>query len=190
MKLFKRSLSLKLLFLCALLSFAAQAHALIINPSTTPNWFGSATSTSQILSDIAPHIGTSVELYKDDVGAGESGTLASSYQTILALEPPTNTPAGDMATISYAGGDIVGPTAFLLVKDGNHDPAWYLFNLTDNSWDGMETLNLEQFWPNGGNISHVSLFGTQVQVPEPATIFLLAASLLGLAGIGRKKIKK
>ncbi len=168
-----------------LLVFGAQAHALNIDPTWTPQWSGNETSQDEINAAIFDIIGADDELYKSDVSGSssvESGPLTSSYETVFG-----NTPTDPSeATISYTGGDYVS-SAYLLVKDGNQEPAWYLFDLI-NSWDGMETLYLSGFWPNQGAISHVSLYGAR-SVPEPATMLLLGSGLILMAGFGRKRFK-
>ena len=178
-------------FLCVmLLAFGAQAHALLITPESAPQWSGPETSTSEINAIILGITGSSVELYKQEVDDGvESGILAGSYETEFFNTPTDPTDA----TITYTGGPIVGIPAYLLVKDGFQDPegpipAWYLFELA--TWDGMDTLLLKGFWPDQGAISHVSLYGNQQSVPEPATMLLLGFGLIGLAGFGRKKLIK
>jgi hypothetical protein len=91
--------------------------------------------------------------------------------------------------IEYVDGQPIAEDAFLLVKDGNQTPAWYLFDLS--GWDGMEDLVLTGFWPNQGAISHVSLYGgTSTTVPEPGTLLLLGSGLVGLALYGRKSFKR
>jgi hypothetical protein len=176
----------KFITFLAILAFSAQAHALLITPDTTPRFYGDQTGQHFIDLIIAPIIGSADELYKMNVGGPEEGPLAGSYATSF-FNTPTD-PSG--ATITYTGGPIVGPEAFLLVKDGNQTPAWYLFNLSaaPNLWNGMETLVLSGFWPNQGAISHVTLYGDRHSVPEPATLFLLGAGLIGLARFGRKKL--
>ena len=149
---------------------------------------GNQTSQSQIDTAIAGTIGSSTELYKSNVGTGEEGPLAGSYNTTYA-----NTPTDPSeATITYTGGPIVSPIAYLLVKDGNAMPAWYLFNLTNLGWTGTEILELTNFWPGSdtGAISHVALYGGsgggQTGVPDGgATVVLLGSALVILGGIRR-----
>jgi hypothetical protein len=173
-----------LIVFCVLVAFTAQAHALPITPSTDTLLTGDQTSQAQINAAIAGYLGSSVELYKQNVGGSEEGVLAGSYVTTFSntLSDPSD------ALIDYVGGAYVGPTAFLLVKDGNQNPAWYLFNLTALAWNGTEDLVLSGFWPARGAISHVTLYGTQA-VPEPATMLLLGVGLIGLAGYSRKRFK-
>jgi hypothetical protein len=122
------------------------------------------------------------ELYKQDVGDPESGDFASSYTT--AFDTP-NDP--EDANITYTGGDkILTECVFALVKDGNHDPTWYLFDISD--WDRDDTLVFSDFWVGQGAISHISLYGCDNLsnipgvVPEPVSAAIWALGL-GIAGV-------
>jgi hypothetical protein len=75
---------------------------------------------------------------------------------------------------------------WLVVKDGNQDPSWYLFDIS--SWDGLEDIQLLNFWPAQGAISHISIFGNGgTSVPEPASLALFGIGLFGLGLVARKK---
>ena len=75
------------------------------------------------------------ELYKYDVGEGESGILASLFDAEI----------GDQGgIIGYSGSDPFQAT-WLLVKDGVAEPIWYLFDIS--GWDPLAVdLYLQNFW--------------------------------------------
>lgn len=185
----------KLAAVIAVTAFMSAAHALTITPSSgvlnTTRWVGNQTSVPQILAAIAPITGSAPELYKSDVsgssGVGaDSGTFNSSYNTTFS-----NTAADPSdALIKYVSGSSISSNpAYLLVKDGNQSPAWYLFNLTALGWNGTADLKLTGFWPSNGAISHVSIYGNggTTRVPDGGvTVALLGVSLLGLGAIRRK----
>jgi hypothetical protein len=162
---------------------ATQASALLITPSTS-GYEGIGTN----MQDIRDYFGYN-ELYMSAFEGSDTGPLAGSYNTTFSNLDSDREPQN--ATISYVGGDIVAPTAYLTVKDGrNGNPSWYAFNLTDLGWTGTETIYVQNFWVDSpGAISNVALFGQGTSVPEPATMLLLGSSLIGLVVFGRKNKK-
>jgi hypothetical protein len=140
--------------------------------------------------DVATIVGVPslIELYKADVGVpvDESGPFAGSYSTVFSN---TATDPED-ATITYTGGPVA-QAQYLLVKDGNHDPVWYIFCLADLGWNGIDTIELTSFWPNQGAISHVGLYGaSDTTVPEPTSIVAWLVCTSGLGLVLRNRMKK
>lgn len=187
----RRLIGASLLVATAVLLPAARAEALNITPATgaidVSRFEGVINNTPLAMLEASLEcrclISNGTQTYKQDVGGGEVGALAGSYNTAFLATP--GDPSG--ATIFSVGGQTAAATTYLFVKDGNHTPAWYLFNLTALGWNYTETLNLSGFWPNQGAISHVALFGRIAQVPEPATLSLLGVGLLGWAAAARRR---
>jgi len=175
---------IKIIMSLLLLALGAQANATImIDPATTTIFdSGSQTSTSIIVDYITSTYGVT-EAYKKNVdGGGESGTFADSYDVAFSnsLTDPED------ALLSYTGGSTIScPTCYLLVKDGNQDPAWYLFNIS--GWDGMESIDMQNFWPTQGAISHVSIFNSSSSVPSPGSLAIMAIGLMTTLVVGRAK---
>lgn len=191
---------LPLLALAALIATSAVAHALSITPSSaflintgTDGITPDSNNASNPESNLLAVYGGSI-LYKSNVGGGgssveEAKAFKDSYATVYN---------GDLsgATISQGGGSAISGYSplYLLVKDGNHNPYWYFFNLTTAGWNGTASLNLSGFWPGQGSISHVTLMGklgpgtNSVTSPVPdggSTLATLGFALLGLGSVRR-----
>ena len=166
---------------------AAPAQAvLVINPADAMGTINqNSNCDAACLSAILGY--TVTEYYKanspdDDTPQSEEKALAGSYTTVFG-------DGNETATVSWDGpGMFDCGICILLVKDGNNTPNQIYFNLGPSGydWDGMESIFISNplIWPNGGSISHVSIFSaaepTQ-QVPEPGSLTLLGLGLLGLA---------
>lgn len=160
------------------------AHALSLAPEDA-DWTTNDNSFCNLacVEDLTGITGLT-ELYKSDVGGGDSWLLAGSYETTYFNSP--SDPADFL--IDYTEGPYAScPTCILVVKDGNQDPAQYLFDL--GSWNGQDDIVGTGFWPAQGAISNVAIYGETTSVPEPSSLLLLGSGILSLGIIGRKFAK-
>jgi len=87
------------------------------------------------------------------------------------------------------GENIFNSTGFQYIL-GKYDAGnagayvWFL----DSGFSGEITVPMTAEGQYG--LSHISAYNPKTSVPEPAALFFLAAGLLGLAGVARKKFKK
>jgi hypothetical protein len=177
-------------FLAASLMLSSVASATIVTLMPDSNstggmiWSGSVPGNPDA-DDIETITGTGVELieqYKSDVAdpPEESGPYAGDYDTTFANDPLD--PAD--ATTVHTGANIIGGTEiYALVKDGNQDPRWYVFEIT--SWDGWMDLEFRDFWPEQGAISHVSIYSDRA-IPE-ATAALAWSIIIGMGLAYRRR---
>lgn len=167
---------------------ALNANALLLTPASA-TWQGSVPGNPNA-NDIEDITGTSAQLtlaYKSDVGSSDSGSLAGSYDTTYNNTPTD--PEEAAITFNGTGAAISGSPLYLLVKDGNQDPIWYIFDIS--GWNGVETINLEGFWPNQGAISHVGIYttGESRQVPDGGSSMALLGLALTSVGLLRRKLQ-
>jgi PEP-CTERM motif len=120
-----------------------------------------------------------------------NNVLSSTVQA-LTLTELTKIEFGDGASSSGTWNSFPTPINFFSLKAGSGKSgggfALYYIDepggVTSGVWDTSWNLG-------GKDISHITLWDTgNNPVPEPTTMLLFGAGLVGLAGFGRKKFKK
>ena len=172
------------------LAGAASAMPITITPSDCDDFGGArdcwtTNDTSQPDSaSLSALIGVAAEdlneLYKAEVG-GDDGP---NYNTVFSNTP---TDPSDAMIVWLEGAYIdCSMGCYLTIKDGTHTPALYVYDISD--WDGMSTIYLEDFWPQGGAISNVAIWGGDTpKVPEPGTLVLLGIGLFAIGLLRRRR---
>jgi hypothetical protein len=116
-------------------------------------------------------------LYKDEVGGNEEGSWKDDYSVSYCCDYTG-------LWLTNDGDDSMSGALWLVVKDGaKHDPAWYVFDIS--GWDGEMDIHISGLFPNGGAISNVQIFGPESSVPEPGTLAVFGAALIGI-GLARR----
>lgn len=170
----------------ALAMLTMQAQALVLTPDSCVVgdncWVADVTGMPNT-SEINALIGTTGlnMAYKAEVDGGlEEGFFAGSYETAFANS--TTDPMD--AFIRHIGPELIGcDECYVAIKDGNSSPNFYVFDIS--GWDGSETIEILNFWPNQGAISNVSIW-TTASVPGPATLGMLGMGLIMMAFARRR----
>ncbi len=118
------------------------------------------------------------------------------YDSSLVLSESFNDEYGDsQATKSGTWDTGSVPIMFYAVKAAD---AFAIYSVNPMASSG--TWSTYDLWIRGANgvgegagalvVSHINGYTGSAPVPEPATLLLMGAGLFGLAGMGRKKLKK
>ena len=193
----KKKITIHLLMSLFFVMIAVQAHAAVTLTPTTNDWSGYANGVPAIFAEwnalleaegSTLTVGNDTELYKKDVGVLDVGQYKDSYNTLFF--PVGESDPSYARTWHVSGTDVIttSPT-YLLVKGGAQNVTWYGYDLS--AWDGLETIEMNNFWLHQGSISHIAIYGDDngQEVPEPATMLIFGAGLVGLAGY-RSRMKK
>ena len=154
---------------------ANDPNSLYYSPYYVPLTF-TGHSNLEITSVVDPYLSGVADLaYKQNVGGSEEGWLGPYYTFV----PNADASGGTLKYDSSGPALTLGPK-YLLVKDGNHTPYAYLFDLT-SAWNGTDDLTLSGFWTGQGGISYVAL-----NTPDGGTTLMLLGMALAGLGVARR----
>lgn len=196
----------KLSFLCLLVIFAIGATPAFAVPVCSTSDVSGAIDCMDGVPDTS---NDSEALLNDNSYFGFSDwEYLSKYDVDADMNDPEGediglsvTPAGYWHTGAYSFNSNVWDRyeqILIVLKDGgvvvgsgseSYTNYWsaYLLGYGNSAGDWTYPEYLEQI----KDLSHLSVYGRgAAPVPEPATMLLMGSGLIGLAGIGRKKLKK
>ncbi|WP_068547004.1 PEP-CTERM sorting domain-containing protein [Thalassotalea crassostreae] len=201
MKNFLKKMPLLILLISALFAFHAKATLMLTPLDCIVDFcWTSDDNSNPHADDIATMIGDPVIIeslfYKSNAGGGDEGPYSSDYSTTFSNT--ANDP--EDALIEWLEGSFIDCASgcYLSVKDGNHQPAIYVFDIS--SWDGQMDIELDGFWPDEGAISNIAIWGAGdtrctgdcggggQSIPEPQTLLILSTAILGVYLSRRKRL--